>query len=48
MGVTLKYFRVEGRHFHHTIITWVRIPPEVAFAYVADITDPEKLIKLPS
>jgi hypothetical protein len=38
MGVTLKDFRVECRHFHHTIITWVRIPPEAAFAYVADIT----------
>ena len=38
MGVASKGFQVEGRHFYHTIITWVRSPPETAFAYVADIS----------
>ena len=38
MGVTLKDGRVEGRHFHHTLVIWVRVSPETAFAYVADIT----------
>jgi uncharacterized protein YndB with AHSA1/START domain len=38
MNVTLKYVAIESRHLHHTIVTWVRVPPEIAFAYVADIT----------
>jgi len=38
MSVTFKGWTVEGNHFHHTIITWVKVPPETAFAYVADIT----------
>jgi len=38
MGVTLKDLTVEGRHFRHTLVVWVRVPPETAFAYVSDIT----------
>ncbi len=38
MAVASKGFQVEGHHFYHTIVTWVRIPPEAAFAYVADIS----------
>jgi uncharacterized protein YndB with AHSA1/START domain len=38
MKVTLTRVTIENRHAHHTIVTWVRVPPEIAFAYVADIT----------
>ena len=38
MSVTFKGWSREGNHFHHTIVTWVKVPPEVAFAYAADIT----------
>ncbi len=38
MVVTSKGFWVEGHHFYHTIVIWVRTPPEKAFAYVADIS----------
>ena len=38
MNVTPKYVAIENRHLLHTIVTWVRVPPEIAFAYVADIT----------
>jgi hypothetical protein len=38
MKVTFKNITVESRHFHHTIVTWVQVPPEIAFDYVADIT----------
>lgn len=37
MAVASKGFRVEGNHLYHSILTWVRISPEAAFAYVADI-----------
>lgn len=38
MSVEFKGWKVEGHHFQHTIVTWVKVPPETAFAYVADIT----------
>jgi uncharacterized protein YndB with AHSA1/START domain len=38
MSVTFKGFVREGNHVTHTIVTWVRVPPEAAFAYVTDIT----------
>ncbi len=38
MVVASKGFRVEDHHFYHSIVTWVRIPPEQAFAYVADVS----------
>jgi hypothetical protein len=38
MKVTLKHVAIESRHLHHTIVTWVQVPPETAFVYVADIT----------
>jgi uncharacterized protein YndB with AHSA1/START domain len=38
MKVTLKRVAIKSRHLHHTIVTWVKVPPETAFAYVADIT----------
>ena len=38
MKVTLTRVTIENRHAHHTIVTWVWVPPEIAFAYVADIT----------
>jgi Polyketide cyclase / dehydrase and lipid transport len=38
MKVSLKHVAIESRHLHHTIVTWVQVPPEIAFAYVADIT----------
>lgn len=37
MGVTLKETKLEGRYLTHSIVTWVRVSPEIAFAYVADI-----------
>jgi uncharacterized protein YndB with AHSA1/START domain len=38
MKVTLKCVTIESRHLNHIIVTWVKVPPEAAFAYVADIT----------
>lgn len=38
MKITLKQVAIESRHLHHAIVTWVQVPPETAFAYVADIT----------
>ncbi len=38
MAVASQGFRVEGHRFYHAIVTRVRIPPEAAFAYVADIS----------
>jgi|GEM_PF-369742 len=38
MTVTFKSSTVENGHFHHSIVTWVRVSPETAFAYVSDIS----------
>ncbi len=38
MKVTLTRVTIENHHAHHTIVTWVRVPPEIVFAYVAAIT----------
>ncbi len=38
MVVASKPFRLEGDHFHHSIVVWVGTPPMTAFAYVADIS----------
>jgi hypothetical protein len=38
MKVALTRVTIENRHLLHTIVTWVRVPPEIAFTYVADIT----------
>ena len=37
MTVALRDWEVQGRHFRHTFVMWVRARPETAFAYVADI-----------